>query len=431
MDKEALCGYVDEALAHLGDHAWLADCPLARALLTAGQGDAGAQLSLILSAAMRELRPPQAQQANSPEWRQYRYLLLRYVLGAQPKQIAQELNVSERQARRDHQDALQGLVDLLCQRHSQLRGHDWAHSDGPPPQIALTIDHQVAQRDEAVQAEVARLGAAPSAGVTVVEEAMRGVTDTLANLATSRHLTFEASYGNVPCFVTTDHAVLRQIVLNLLMYLVEHHCDTRIRLSVADRSGSVEIRLEARSPEGEAGLGGQELPCWPTESADRHLAIGGRLLATQGGTLRLYGHNGVPSLVSMSLPAVWIAKVLVIDDNPDFVRLFQRYLGERAYRVYHANTGQKALEMAQEVRPDVITLDVMMPSQDGWEIMGALKCHPITCQIPVIVCSVLQEEALARSLGASEFLLKPVTQSDLLAALERCCVGSPSAGRRE
>jgi CheY-like chemotaxis protein len=111
--------------------------------------------------------------------------------------------------------------------------------------------------------------------------------------------------------------------------------------------------------------------------------------------------------------------VLVIDDNPEVIQLFQRYLGGGAYYVVGATTSQEALRLTREIRPHAITLDVMMPTQDGWEILQNLKNHPATKDIPVIVCSVLREHELALSLGAADFLAKPITQQMLLMALTR------------
>ena len=422
MEKQAFFDHVAEAVAHLDDHAWLANCPLARLFCT-GADEPGEQLSRLLAAAVRQLRPAGAPQASSPEWRQYRHLLMRYCLGASPKQIAQELNVSDRQARRDHLDGLHALGALLWR---QLEQREQAQTNAGlglglawMPQAA---DAEALERDEAMQAEVARMGVAPAAGPTMVEETVRGVLATVARLAASRGITFDARFSADPCFVAADHAVLRQILLNLLTFLIESHDDTCIHLTVRDGHDhdKVEVRLEVDCPR--AAPDG----CSPAspDPDDSRLAVCRRLLALQGGSLRLYDEVGGSHGIYLTLPAVWTATVLVIDDNPDFVRLFQRYLGDRAYRVHHANTAEKALRLAREVRPDVITLDVMMPSQDGWEILQALKSHPATQHVPVIVCSVLREEALARSLGAAAFLTKPVRQPALLAALERAATVS-------
>ena len=75
--------------------------------------------------------------------------------------------------------------------------------------------------------------------------------------------------------------------------------------------------------------------------------------------------------------------------------------------------------MAQEISPEIIVLDVMMPDMDGWEVLGQLRHHPVTSHIPIIVCTVLPEEELAHSLGASDFVRKPLPRQVFLSALSR------------
>lgn len=74
--------------------------------------------------------------------------------------------------------------------------------------------------------------------------------------------------------------------------------------------------------------------------------------------------------------------------------------------------------MAQESPPRIIVLDVMMPEIDGWEVLGRLRQHPLTSHIPIIICTILAEEELALSLGASGFLRKPVSREAFLGALD-------------
>ena len=85
----------------------------------------------------------------------------------------------------------------------------------------------------------------------------------------------------------------------------------------------------------------------------------------------------------------------------------------------HAKIGQQALEIAGRQQPRLIILDVMMPHQDGWEILGALQENPVTATLPVIVCSVLKEAELALALGACDYITKPVSQTQLLTVLQR------------
>jgi CheY-like chemotaxis protein len=125
------------------------------------------------------------------------------------------------------------------------------------------------------------------------------------------------------------------------------------------------------------------------------------------------------SVVTLTLPVVRPVTVLLVDDNPDTRRLFRRYLSGANYRAIEAGDGRHALELARQARPGAIVLDVMLPSQDGWEILQALRNDLTTEHIPVVVCSVLHQEELAEALGATAYLAKPVSRDALLAALRR------------
>jgi len=84
-----------------------------------------------------------------------------------------------------------------------------------------------------------------------------------------------------------------------------------------------------------------------------------------------------------------------------------------------ATDGTKALRLAEELQPQMIVLDLMMPNQDGWEILRQINASPETRDIPVIICSVLDEREMALASGASDYLVKPVNQVDLLTVLRR------------
>jgi CheY-like chemotaxis protein len=96
-------------------------------------------------------------------------------------------------------------------------------------------------------------------------------------------------------------------------------------------------------------------------------------------------------------------------------------LGKEGYRVVVARTGEEAIEQARLHRPQAITLDVLMPRRDGWAALVALKADPGLRDIPVIVVTVLKDRGLAFTLGASEFMTKPVDRAGLTAALRRYC----------
>lgn len=119
------------------------------------------------------------------------------------------------------------------------------------------------------------------------------------------------------------------------------------------------------------------------------------------------------------MPAEKPATILVIDDDMTTRELLTRHIGKLGYHVVVAETGQKGLELAQHIQPDAITLDVMMPGMDGWMVLTELKKHEELQHIPVIMLSMVENQELGYSLGASEYLLKPIDQQQILRVLQK------------
>jgi signal transduction histidine kinase/CheY-like chemotaxis protein len=111
--------------------------------------------------------------------------------------------------------------------------------------------------------------------------------------------------------------------------------------------------------------------------------------------------------------------VLVVDDDPAARDLLSTNLKSAGYRLLHAASGEQALKLARTMRPDAITLDVVMPKMDGWAVLSALKADVELCDIPVVMVTVLAERGLGLSLGAVDVLTKPIERADLVALLHR------------
>ena len=94
-------------------------------------------------------------------------------------------------------------------------------------------------------------------------------------------------------------------------------------------------------------------------------------------------------------------------------------LVKEGYRLLHAYDGAEALKVARDNLPDVITLDVMMPQLDGWTVLGTLKSDPDLAHIPVIMLTVVDERTMGYSLGAAEYMTKPVDRARLIELLRR------------
>jgi CheY-like chemotaxis protein len=261
----------------------------------------------------------------------------------------------------------------------------------------------------------------------------------------------EVAMGLPP--VNSDQDKVKQILLNLLsnsakftidgQITIQAHSDeyNRLVVSVSDTGiGISAADLELIFEEFQQGdssstrqFGGTGLGL----SISRQLArlLGGGLSAASVGdqgtifTLTLpfiYGQSEILQATGQieSLPGqVEISSeqriVLAIDDNPDVIYLLTENLGEAGYQVVGANSGDEGLQKAKDLNPIVITLDIMMPHKDGWQVLHELKNDPATRDIPVILLTIVDKKALGYELGAADYLVKPLDEEAVLAALKR------------
>jgi PAS domain S-box-containing protein len=170
------------------------------------------------------------------------------------------------------------------------------------------------------------------------------------------------------------------------------------------------------------------------------LAITKKLCQMMGGDVTVSSEMGQGSTFTIVVPArvldpkvqppqhlplksnllpVGAKTVLVIDDDPTVHDLMQRFLGKEGFRVESALSGEEGLALAKELQPDAITLDVMMPSMDGWAVLSALKADPELADIPVIMQTIVDNKTMGYALGASDYLTKPIDRVRLSAILKK------------
>ena len=111
--------------------------------------------------------------------------------------------------------------------------------------------------------------------------------------------------------------------------------------------------------------------------------------------------------------------VLIIDDDANVRDLLCRNLNLEGYRTEAAADGKAGVRMAEELQPDIITLDVIMPQVDGWSVLTELKANKKTRDIPVIMVTIVEDKNLGFSLGAAEYLNKPVDRKKLVSTITR------------
>jgi len=413
----ALLRQVRNALAHLYDHAYLQNHPLA-ALVDPGRDldrvTRGQRLRRLLLDCIEALRPQSDSDAASEAARAHSMLTFRYVDGVPLKEIAAMRALGLRQAYREVERGVEAVARIL---QDQLPGAQPEAGAAPPPGEAASDPLLTAQ------AEVARLRQTVHSESLNLLEILQGVLELLHPISerTGVHIRL-ATPAPWPA-VRGDRVLLRQALLNLFTHALDAVARGDLLVAVQPAGAGLDLEI-AESP-----VVSRTSPIAPPIEAQAQvsLPVCQALLQAQGSRLEIRRAEGRWQ-ARVVLPAASQPTILVIDDNPDLVALLQRYLAGHELKVVGATDGAQALQLAAELQPLLITLDVMMPNRDGWEVLQQLKAAPATAHIPVIVCSVLPARELARSMGASGYISKPVRQEDLLQALQRWLGPLPPAG---
>jgi CheY-like chemotaxis protein len=119
--------------------------------------------------------------------------------------------------------------------------------------------------------------------------------------------------------------------------------------------------------------------------------------------------------------------IVVVDDDVTVRELVERHLERAGFAVVTADGGQEGLRLVRELRPAAVTLDIMMPDLDGWTVLAAIKGDPALTNIPVVLMSIIDEKSRGYTLGAADYLVKPVDRTKLVETLTPIC---GSAGGR-
>src|SRR6266436_1394218 len=124
-------------------------------------------------------------------------------------------------------------------------------------------------------------------------------------------------------------------------------------------------------------------------------------------------------LAASSETKTGLETILVIDDDPSVRDLMSRFLTKLDFHVVAAENGEEGIRLARQVHPLLITLDVVMPDCDGWTVLNRLKSDSKLAKIPVIMVTVVDNEAMGLDLGASNYLIKPVDRDRLAVLVEK------------
>ena len=386
---------------HLYDQVYLRTHPLTEVLVPEhdlARKERAWRVHQLLLDLIEEIDPGPQAPTFSKAWRRHRLMVLRYEQGLDPQAVADQLAISRRHYYRVHKEAVEAIATILWDRFAADSALLQEERKAAPP----------SESQELLRSEIARVSQAPRD--TSLQEIVEGVSSLLSDRRAQRGLDVEIAFPDGLPHVFVDPALLRQTLLGMVGFLVENAHEALIRLSA--QAGESAVRLFIRVEPLSAIQIGEQIDVQRRIAALKEMAE-----ATGVSILTVRADDSVVGF-DVRLPTAGRV-VLVVDDNEDVLELYQRYLLPHHYDVVVARTGEEALKKARQLQPDAITLDLMMPDQDGWDVLQALLHQPDTQHIPIVVCSVLkQQKELALSLGASAFLKKPVNEQALLSALE-------------
>ena len=378
LEEAAFHDELAQALRHLGAPDVLGNLPLSSSI--AGSHDSaigrGTATRQVIVEAIDRLKPAGPINLDSPDWRIHTILHERYVLHHSPGQLERQLNLGDRQVRREHKRAVAVLAALLA---SQV--------DPSTPQSSSTTSQR-----ESVREAVHRLQPAPRLfGLRDLFSDVVGVASTVTGDA------------DVPAWVThppdvtvfADRGILSQLLLKMIL---PHQ---------GPGNGGTLLSAELHGEAVHLKVSGSGLHA---EGVDYQLM---HMLGEALGTTLVIAPDG--SLSEFALPVGGpLHSVLVIDDEPMAVELLRSYLAGTEFDVTFEVAPEAAVQTALAKVPDVIVLDVMMPAMDGWALLQRLRTIPATREVPIIVYSILDESSLAEALGATRFLRKPIGRLEWL-----------------
>lgn len=404
MTRDQLLDVLHAAFSHLHDADYLRQCPLAPVYGVANRFDTASRLRTILINAVLQLKPPDDQPYPSPAWRTYIALHHCFVQRLSQDAVADQLGVSTRQLRRLQHAALEIIADQLWQQY---------HA-GEPGAASAPADNNAsgAVGGSSLPDELAWLKDAPLDKAASLTYVLDEVIETSRPLAQLRQVSLNVVAPATTPSIAAHPLALGQCLLSLVTAATGQCGGGSVSLSVQPQDWTVDVDIR--------GCSAVVADPATRLASTRALAAAERLAEVFAGAITVsWPAPADPTFVArLTAPIAGSASVIVLDDNADMHKLLTRFTSGTRYRLVATSSPDDVVNLAQQHGPMAIVLDVMMPDADGWRMLGRLRQHPVTQDVPIIVCTILAQQDLALSLGATEFLQKPITRRSFLDVLD-------------
>ncbi|MBI5201548.1 MAG: response regulator [Elusimicrobia bacterium] len=279
---------------------------------------------------------------------------------------------------------------------------------------------------------------------------VREVAETMHCLAANKKVELRWK-APAAILVKSDKTKLRQILINLAGNAIKFTESGEVELSLAPSPDGSEAELRVRdtgpgiAPQ-DIGAIFEEFKQLDGTATRKHggtglgLSITKKLVELLDGDISVESAPGTGSVFLVRLPteapperyplpaalapapapspSAEVQKILLaIDDDPEVLRLIRDSLTGSGYALVTATSGEEGMALARQIKPFAVTLDILMPRQDGWAVLQQLKNDPALRDIPVIILSIMENKALAFSLGTTDYIVKPFERPVLLEKL--------------
>lgn len=405
LDIDQVREQVRHALEHLYDADVLADHWLAHQLRLAHLPTGSRQVRQLLIDNIQSMRPAQGEPPGSTRWLMHQILVQRYVQQISASALADQQAMSSRTLRRLQRRALAQLAEILLQQIQQqedeatsLAAEERNAANFSPTQWIQTLDDEIGWMRNVSLSEAVDTAAMLAEALRTIEPLLRSINAMIDNQLPA----------NLP-EVAIHPSGLRQVLLSVLNNAVKDAANGTVTLAAS--SDKVQLTLNVRSIPAQKRL--------PASLPEPQMIVARRILSAFGGHIEQAQKRDGALYVRITLMIAGGTSVMVIDDNADMLQLYERYVLGTRYRLAVCQKAESALQMAATLKPKIIIIDIMMPGLDGWSLLGQLSHHPATASIPVIVSTIVSERDLALTLGAVDFVQKPVTRAEFLRALTR------------
>jgi CheY-like chemotaxis protein len=395
VTREEFLNQLHDALNHLYNADLLRTSSLAELFGVARRFDTSSVLRKILTDSIESIRPSSSEPDQSRAWRIFDSLYCCYVQQLNQQVVADQLCISARQLRREQHRALEVLADRLWQKYNLDAG--------------LVLEDKKKSTDSDLVEELAWLRDTQPTDPARLEAELSSVLNLTRSLAFRMHVDIVNRVpSNLPD-LAVHPVVLNQLLVSLVGNAIQQAANGRLLISSRLSRSMIELEMDVQ-PQAGVTISDEEVNSGLQVSAE---------LAKMCGCLLLFPISSTNPTTRLILPTREQLPILVIDDNEDVLELMKRYAAGSRYRLITSRDSDQILQLVEKHAPLMIVLDIMMPKENGWMVLGRLKQIPQTRAIPVIICTILAQEKLALSLGATMFLKKPVSRSAFIQTLDQ------------